>query len=343
VELGEEPHRSAVTDAPPHPREVFDWAGDEAHERAFLDALERGRLHHAWLVVGLEGVGKATFAYRAARRLLGARPEPGLGPLGAAPDDPVSRQVFGRAHPDLLAVQRDPEDGKSRRGIPVEEARSLPEFFAKSPASAPYRVAIIDTADDLNVFGANAVLKTLEEPPERGVLFLISHAPDGLLATIRSRCRRLRVATPETGEATRWVAARADVGAADAMRLLAMARGAPGGAWRLGADGALAADKAARDLLASLPSPDERAMLAIADSFRGPTGLAKFQMFFNRLADQVHIMATRRAAEGERGLALDRWAEIWDELVVAPREAEAINLDRADLFFTTLSRLKAIG
>jgi DNA polymerase III subunit delta' len=343
VELGEKPHRAAVTQAPPHPRETFDWAGEEAHERAFLDALERGRLHHAWLIVGHEGVGKATFAYRAARRLLGARREPSLGPLGAPPDDPVSRQVFGRAHPDLLVIQRDPEDGKSRRGIPVEEARALPEFFAKSPASAPYRVAIIDTADDLNVFGANAVLKTLEEPPERGVLFLISHAPGGLLATIRSRCRRLRLEPPEPGGAARWVAARADVKTADAERLLAMARGAPGGAWRLAAQGALEADKLAHNLLAALPTPDERAMLAIAEGFRGPAGLAKFQLFFNRLADQVHATAARRAAEGERGLALDRWTEIWDELVVAPREAEAINLDRADLFFTALARLKAIA
>jgi DNA polymerase-3 subunit delta' len=332
-----------MTGAAPHPRETFDWAGDEAHEHAFLDALARGRLHHAWLVAGPEGVGKATFAYRAARRLLGALAEPDLGPLGAAPDDPVSRQILGRAHPDLLVIQRDPEDGKNRRNIPVEEARALPEFFSKSPASAPYRVAIIDTAVDLNNFGANAVLKTLEEPPERGVLFLISHAPGGLLATIRSRCRRLRLDTPEPAAAADWVAARAEVRHRDAERLLAMAPGAPGGAWRLGAEGALEADRLAHDLLAALPSPDERAMLAIAEGFRGPAGLAKFQLFFNRLADQVHAMATRRAAEGERGLALDRWAEIWEDLVVAPREAEAINLDRADLFFTTLSRLKAIA
>lgn len=332
-----------MAEAPPHPRETFDWAGDEAHERAFLSALERGRLHHAWLVVGPVGVGKATFAYRAARRLLGARAEPSLGPLGSAPDHPVSRQIMGRAHPDLLVLQRDPEDGKSRRGIPVDEARLLPEFFSKSPASAPYRVAIIDTADDLNPFGANAVLKTLEEPPERGVLFLVSHAPGGLLATIRSRCRRLRVDTPEPGRAARWVEARTAADATDAERLLAMSRGAPGRAWHLAGDGALEADRLAHDLLVALPSPDDTAMLAIADSFRGPAGLAKFHMFFERLSDQVHAMARRRATDGERGLALDRWAELWDELVAAPREAEGINLDRADVFFTTLSRLKAVG
>ena len=330
-------------EAIPHPRETFDWAGEAAHERAFLDALDRGRLHHAWLIVGPEGVGKATFAYRVARRLLGARPNPGFGLLGAAPEDPVSRQILGRAHPDLMALQRDPEDGKSRRGIPVEEARGLPEFFSKSPASAPYRVAIIDTADDLNNAGANAVLKTLEEPPERGVLLLISHAPGGLLATIRSRCRRLRLETPEPGAAADWVADKAGVGGGEAERLLSMARGAPGSAWRLASEGALEADRQAHELLASLPKPDESAMLAMAESFRGPAGAARFGLFFTRLADQVHAMAARRVAEGEAGVVLDRWAEIWDDLVNIPRQAEAVNLDRADLFFTTLSRLKAIG
>jgi DNA polymerase-3 subunit delta' len=332
-----------VSDPIPHPRETFDWDGDEAHERAFLEALDRGRLHHAWLVVGPEGVGKATFAYRAARRLLGAKPDPLHGPLGAIPDDPVSRQIMARAHPDLIALQRDPEDGKSRRGIPVDEARALPEFFAKSPASAPYRVAIIDTADDLNTSGANAVLKTLEEPPERGVLILVSHAPGGLLATIRSRCRRLRVETPDPTAAARWVSLKAGVAPGEAQRLLAMAQGAPGGAWRLAADGALEADRLAHDLLAALPRPDEASMLAIADSFRGAAGAVRFSLFFNRLSDHVHAMAARRGAEGEAGQALDRWAEMWTELIDAPRHAEAVNLDRADVFFTALSRLKAIG
>jgi DNA polymerase-3 subunit delta' len=98
---------------------------------------------------------------------------------------------MARAHPDLLVLERESPDGKPRRVIPVDEARALPEFFSKSPATAAYRVAIIDAADDLNVNAANAVLKTLEEPPPRGVLFLVSHAPGGLLPTIRSRCRRL--------------------------------------------------------------------------------------------------------------------------------------------------------
>jgi hypothetical protein len=174
-----------------HPRESFELEGAHAQEASFIDAAERGRLHHAWLLTGPEGIGKATFAYRAARRLLGAKADPAFGPLGAAPDDPVSRLVAAQSHPDLLVLEREVVGGKVKKTISAEAARQLPEFFARTPGMAPHRVAIIDSADDLNETSENALLKTLEEPPPRGVLFLVSHAPGGLLPTMRSRCRRL--------------------------------------------------------------------------------------------------------------------------------------------------------
>ena len=187
-----------------HPRDSLRLFGCDGAEQAFLAAMELGRLHHAWLLVGPEGVGKATFAYRAARRLLGARPAPALGPLGAEPEDPVFRQVAARAHPDLLVLERDDGEGRARRSIPVEDARQLPEFFAKSPGRAAYRVAIIDTADDLTANAANAVLKTLEEPPARGVLFLVSHRPGALRGP--SSCDERVNSSPEGGN--RMVAAK---------------------------------------------------------------------------------------------------------------------------------------
>ena len=329
-----------MSEAPPHPRETFELLGGEGPEQTFLDAMSRGRLHHAWLLTGPLGVGKATFAYRAARRLLGAAASPDHGLLGASPDDPVCRLMSSRAHPDLMILQRDPEDGKSRKQIPVEEARGLPEFFAKSPAIAPYRVAIIDTADDLNPSAANAVLKTLEEPPERGIILLISHRPGALLPTIRSRCRALRFAAPASELVAPWVEANAGVNEEDALRLTAMARGVPGRAWRLAGLGALAADDAARDLLASLPRPDPAAALAIADSFRGPEGAERFALLFERLAGRVHDMASDRAMAGE-GDDLEGWAEAFEVLSDLPRQAEAVNLDRADAFYTALARLIA--
>jgi len=332
-----------MVEAIPHPRETFDWAGPTEHEEGFLSALARGRLHHAWMITGPPGVGKATFAYRAARRLLGAAPDAQRGLLGSSPVDPVSRQILGRAHPDLLVLQRDTEDGKTRRNIPVEEARDLSEFFSKSPAAAPYRVAIIDTADDLNTGAANALLKTLEEPPPRGVIFLLTTSPGALLPTIRSRCRRLAVLTLARDVAAPWVAQRADVSGSDARRLLDMTLGAPGAAWRLAnLDALSAADTAAR-LVAALPAGDERAALALAEGFRGAQGATRFGLMFDCLAGAVRARALSQLGDSDGNARADAWSRAWTEMMAVRERVEAVNLDRGEAFLVTLSRLQALG
>ena len=322
----------------PHPRAVFHLQGQETAEASFEDARARGRLHHAWLLTGPEGVGKATFAYRAARRLLGAPEDLAYGLLGSSPEHPVSRQVAARSHPDLMVLEREGPDGKPRRIIPVDDARKLSEFFSKSPASAPHRVAIIDAADDLNPNAANAILKTLEEPPPRAVLLMVSHAPGRLLPTIRSRCRRLAFQPLEIEATAAFVRDRTDVADDDARRLARMAEGAPGRALGLAAAGALVMDDAARDLLAALPRVDDSRALSLAETFRGGEGAARFALLFERLSDRVHDFATDQAGQGTGGL--DRWAAAWETLQRLPREVEALNLDRADAFFTALADLR---
>jgi DNA polymerase-3 subunit delta' len=310
--------------------------GMEAPAKALLEALSRGRLHHAWLLTGPQGVGKASFAYRAARWLLGAEIDPTFGPLGSGPDDPVARLVAAESHPDLLVLERTAD----KKSIPVEEARRLPEFFSKAPALAPYRVAIIDAADDLNVNSANAVLKTLEEPPPRGVLFLVSHAPGSLIATIRSRCRRLAFAPWTEARVSAFAADRLGIGADEADRLAHMAGGAPGRALDLAAAGALEIDAAAQELLARLPGADEASLVALADKFRGGEGGRRFELLLERLSARVHEASTGAALRGESA-GLDGWAAAWARLESLPREAEALNLDRADAFWWALAELRA--
>jgi DNA polymerase III subunit delta' len=324
---------------PPHPREVFAYEPGEAVDTPVLEALASGRLHHAWLLTGPEGVGKATFAYRAARRLLGAAADPRYGPLGSAPDHPVSRQVLARSHPDLMVLERVGEDGKPRKVIPVDDARRLPEFFSKAPASAPYRVAIVDTVDDMNPNAANALLKTLEEPPERGVILLVSHAPGGLLPTIRSRCRRLRFTEWDEAAVTAFVQRHTDLDAESAIRLARMAKGAPGRALDLAARGAIAVDDIAHDLLRRLPAIETAELQKLSEGFRGGEGAARFELLFDRLADQVHTMATGSAGQGSA--VGDGWARAWTRLIDLPREAEGLNLDRADAFWTMIADLRA--
>jgi DNA polymerase-3 subunit delta' len=319
------------------PRDRFDLVPSPEAETAFLDAQARGRLHHAWLLCGPEGVGKATFAYRAARRLLGAAPDPSRGPLGARPDDPVSRLVSAQSHPDLLVLERLSEGGKIKKSISVDQARDLPEFFSKSPSQASYRVAIIDAADDLNLNAANALLKVLEEPPERGVLFLVTHAPGRLLATIRSRCRRLTFAPWTEAAVAALVSRQTDLPQDEAVRIAAMARGSPGAALALATAANLEVDRLAQAWVQG-PAVDRAELLAVADGFRGAEGQARFDALLDRLAAAVKA---RSLVEGASGAA---WAELWTRLSELPERAAAINLDRGDLLagaLADLARVKA--
>jgi DNA polymerase-3 subunit delta' len=286
-------------------------------------------------------VGKATFAYRAARRLLGARADPSHGLLGADPADPVARQIAARAHPDLLVLERDAEGAGPRKSIPVDEARQLPEFFSKSPANAAYRVAIVDAADDLNVNAANAVLKTLEEPPPKGVLLLVSHRPGALLPTLRSRCRRLAFAPPPEPETAPWLMAQTGLSLETAQTLLAIARGAPGRALRLAQAGALEIDAAAQALVAGLRREDESKALALAESFRGAEGAARFALLMERLAAALRERAA--AAAPDRLEEAARWAQAWERVSRLPSEVEGLNLDRGDAFFTALAELRDLA
>ena len=322
-----------------HPREVFRLTGADGPEAAWLDALARGRMHHAWLLVGPEGVGKASFAYRAARRLLGARPDDAYGLLGSDPDHPVSRQVAARSHPDLLVLELADGEGKARKSIPVDEARRLPEFFSMSPASSPWRVAIIDAADDLNANAANAVLKTLEEPPPRGVLFLVCHTPGRLLPTIRSRCRRLLFRPWADGDVAAFLSERAGLDEPSAVRIAAMAKGSPGKALTLAQAGALELDHTALELLRALPQVDETALLLLAGELRKADGAEKLSLLFERLAEHVKVMVEESV--GRDGASSPApWFDAWDKLTNWPAEAEALNLDRQDVLWSAVAALR---
>jgi DNA polymerase-3 subunit delta' len=327
-----------------HARDRFDLVPDAAAELAFLDAFGKDRLHHAWLLCGPEGSGKASFAFRAARRLLGAAPDASRGPLGTSPDDPVARLVTARSHPDLLVLERAVEGGKTKKSISVDQARELPEFFSKSPSQARYRVAIIDAADDLNLNAANALLKVLEEPPERGVLFLVTHAPGRLLATIRSRCRRLAFPVWPLHALEELVRNRTGVSSAEAARIAGMAGGSPGRALALASGTTLEADQLAQAWV-SAPVVDRAEALAVADRFRGPEGQDRFETLMDRLSAAVKVRALEEGAQGS-GNGGARWAELWSRLSELPDRTAAINLDRGDVLagaLADLQRVKAGG
>lgn len=317
-----------------HPRDRFDLVPSHEAELAFEDARQRGRLHHAWLLCGPEGVGKSSFAYRAARRLLGAAPDPSRGPLGARPDDPVSRLISAQSHPDLLVLERLVDNGKTKKSISVDQARDLPDFFSKSPSQAKARVAIIDAADDLNINAANALLKVLEEPPQNGVLLMVTHAPGRLLATIRSRCRRLTFPIWSDAALRRLVADWGEVDADEADRIAAMAAGSPGAALALSSGPALEADRLARRWIEE-GAVDRAEQLSTADGFRGAEGPARFELIMDRLIAAVKARALAEPAGAE-------WADLWSRLAELPDRTAAINLDRADVLAGALADIARV-
>nr|WP_314444989.1 AAA family ATPase [uncultured Sphingomonas sp.] len=172
--------------------------GQDRAVTAFRSAMDSGSLHHAWLLAGPRGVGKGTFARIAARRILAQAggPPVDLPGLDAPAYHPMVRLIDAGSHPDFRLAKREPHDsgpkkGELRRGIITAQVRKLQELFAVAPSLGDWRVAIIDCMDELEPQAAQALLKTLEEPPAKSLFLLVSHAPGRLLPTIRSRCRRL--------------------------------------------------------------------------------------------------------------------------------------------------------
>jgi DNA polymerase III subunit delta' len=189
----------------------FPWHESAWHE--FEAALESGRLGHAYLIEGPQGLGKLHLAFRMAARVLGTQWSPA--------DPPLPLQ-----HPDLTWVTlEEDEEGKLRKQIGIQQIRDACESLAMTSFAGGWKVAVIWPAEQLNPHSANALLKTLEEPAPRTLLLLVRSRMDTLPATIASRCLRVRIAPPHAEDAVRWLEARASGG--DWRRLLALAGDAP--------------------------------------------------------------------------------------------------------------------
>jgi DNA polymerase-3 subunit delta' len=304
VELDKEP-------SAPHPRETFSFVGHEAEEDAFADGLRGGRMHHAWLLTGAKGVGKATLAYRVARAALGAK-RIGPRPLDVDSEEQIARRVTALSHPDLFVLRRGfNERGKPRREIAVDDARDLGHFFSLAPSEGGMRVAIVDAVDDLNRNAANAILKTLEEPPARSILLLVCHAPGAILPTIRSRCRRLAL-RPLSDEQVRKASA-ADAG------VIALAKGRPGRAIALKAQGVDTAGADPKRAQAEIARGASAALLGgLYDKMSGEP--------FEKLAGVLELAGEwTRAAGVEHGG--EQWAEAWSALETLRGEAEGLDMD----------------
>lgn len=349
----------------PHPRETRDLLGHEAAEQALAQAFAHGRMHHAWLLVGRAGIGKSTLAYRLARHVL-AKPDerdPGRRSLEVPAASSAARQVEALSHPGLLVLRR-PYDTKSKRfvgSIPVDEVRRLKSFLGLTAGDAAWRVVIVDSADELNLNAANALLKSLEEPPQRTLFLLVSSEPSRLLATIRSRCRRLDLqplAAEPLRRAVQAALAAADIDTPEPAQwdqLERLAEGSVRRALQLAAGGGLELYGRIESIFSQLPKLDWPSAHALADSLgfgaQDQRFEAFFELFLDRLARLTRVRATGRGEVEELSQAtrlipqrrLAEWAGLWEMMLREKAEADELNLDRRALILRALARLEGVS
>ena len=327
----------------PHPRATFALHGHAQAEQKLLADYKSGRIAHAWLIGGPAGIGKATLAYRMARFAL-AHSDPAAAAvqqattLAVAPDSPTARRIAGRAHPDLLVLERTAGDnGKLRTVITVDEVRRTIAFFGSTAGEGGWRVCVVDAADELQYpQGSNALLKVLEEPPPRSLFLVVSHAPGRLLPTIRSRCRRLTLRPLDAADvaAAAMAALGADADEAALRQAAAAADGSVARAIALSGGPQLALRDKMIDLLGRLPATDPRALHALGDSLeRGGDGL--FEIFTETARDWLSAQLDR-TGDARR---LARAAAAWERLDHAARDAETYNLERKPFVFNVFGLL----
>jgi DNA polymerase-3 subunit delta' len=352
----------------PHPRETDHLIGQNKAQANFLSAFQSGRLHHAWLITGPRGVGKATLAWKIARFLLAqpgnnggmyadASPPPVT--LEVAPDNTITRRVAALAEPRLFLCRRpwDQKTKRHKRNITVEETRALKGFFNLSATDGGWRVAIVDAADEMNNSAANALLKILEEPPEKTIILMVSHQPAGLLPTIRSRCRELRCEKLSGSDLSNALLNAGFETGQDPGALAELSDGSVGEAIRIIAEDGLKRYADLVGLASQAPHMDRPAALRLANACAGKGNEATYDLSLRLIRLMLARIArfaalqpniVQEAATGEAVMLSKlgpnvqdarKWADLLAELTARTTHARAVNLDPSSVILDTLLKI----
>lgn len=306
--------------------------GQDRAVNQFASAWRSGRVHHAWLLAGTKGVGKASFARAIALRCLAEAAGPAISsPWPETPTDhPVSRLLAAGSHPDFRWIERLENargDGLSR-SISIKQIRELWKLFSVVPSQSPWRAVVIDSVDDLEGPAANALLKMLEEPPPNSLFFLVSHSPGRLLPTIRSRCRRLEFHRLDddvmTSLLTCWDKSKNDN---DVRALIDVAQGSIGAAMEMAAlDLAPLAAEALTILRDGDPDNNRRSKLA--STLSGKAAAERYAAFLSLVPPLIAKEAVHREGDSLARI-LEAYSKARETSAIAPR----LSLDPAATVF----------
>ena len=348
-----------------HPREQSELIGHQAAEQQLLKSYMSGKAHHAWILGGTRGIGKATLAYRFARFVLKhpapERLTPPPGTLFVDSEDPVFRRVASSGHSDIFVARRnyDPKTKRLRSEISAETIRRTSQFFARTAGEGGWRICIVDAVDDMNKTAANALLKVLEEPPPRALFVLIAHAPGRVLPTIRSRCIGLHMNGLSPEDLATVLRMNSGEGELTGLQELAtLSLGSPGRALELLRGKGWSNFQDFAKLIASAPDTDYRACAAFAERLGARGAEAEFRLFFELLSDWLAASIRRRAVAPDSSTTLsaaqwsDRamprhrlgdWSNAWQQITHSIARTNALNLDRKQTVMQAIRTIEEVA
>jgi len=335
-----------------HPRKTYDLVGHRIAEASFIKAVNTGRMHHGWLITGAPGVGKATLAYRIIRFALGAK---SLLPnsLDVPNTDIVAQKVesFGHGNFKLVRIPYDHKSKKLRSEIPVSSIRELSEFFQSTAAEDnALRICLIDSADNLNLNSQNALLKLLEEPPDKSLVILLSASPGLLLPTIKSRCVRLPLKSIDNDEVKTWLSTRVNVPKSTINNAVLLSRGAPGKAISLINNYDLVIEPLGR-YLRELADDNNPLDFNLINNLAAAKNLSARKLFWEALQDTLHAQAIYSCTGEWHGAfspiktikSTAQWQSLWEKSVEMQKLEAKLNMDKKTVFidlFNSIGTLK---
>lgn len=308
--------------AHPHPL----LGHDEALRQA-VEAFDSGRMHHAWLIAGMEGIGKATLARQIAAHVFSSVQNP----LGR-PDlrHRIEKSIAGEAHPDCLILHRaaDEKTGELRKVIIVDDALKIGAFLRRTATHGGWRVVIIDEAHTLNRHAQNAILKILEEPPSQALILMTATTPGALLPTIRSRCRVLHLSPLDVGHLKSvLMREQPDLSTDDMERLIALSNGSAGFALQILRSGALPLYDELLAILAE-PAADIARLHRLADQISRKADSESFEVVTALLLDRLREAIREVALAGHGRAQIESHMQRWDKVRGILAAADSANLDR---------------
>jgi DNA polymerase-3 subunit delta' len=347
-----------------HPADSNKLIGHQNAQEVMAQALASEQLHHAWLITGAEGIGKATFAFHFAKHIIAHFRDKNLtgdsmfGEVGTTgfteltQDDPISRQIANGSHPEVLYLSRpwDQKTKKFKTKLTVDVIRKTVKFFGATSMNDGWRIAIVDAADDMNASAANALLKILEEPPKRSLFLVVSHSPGKLLPTIRSRCRHLALKPLDFDEIKTILNLQEGVTLPSGEVLDAVAKLSEGSAKRavqLCEGNALKHYQLFMEVTQNT-TPNWIKIHSLADALAKAGNDDEYSLFFDMIngflarrvrAQDEPLMHHQEGLLNPSHFPLAHWADLWENLQKSRAVADGYNLDRKQVILSFFQAL----